>query len=220
LADVGAILHGDDSEVVLLVDPHQEGLVVVVEDTTSLGPLSLEAAGLEVLVTTLEEEVISDQLLLLGFSHGCEGVVLALELALERLECLDDLGLECKTLLLIDGGAEREVSEVTSDTDTGRIDHSILVSREVGAVQLLDVHGGDVLIVGAVAVVSLNDLVHEGGKVVVGLVGATVDTDTGVGPFAAGEDALSEGETVLVLSILALFPDITGEALREQRCGA
>ena len=76
------------------------------------------------------------------------------------------------------------------------------------------------LIVGAVAVVSLNDLVHEGGKVVVGLVGATVDTDTGVGPFAAGEDALSEGETVLVLSILALFPDITGEALREQRCGA
>jgi len=102
LADVGAILHGDDSEVVLLVDPHQKGLVVVVEDTTSLGPLSLEAAGLEVLVTTLEEEVISDQLLLFSFSHCCEGVVFALQLTLERLESLDDLGLKSKTLLLID----------------------------------------------------------------------------------------------------------------------
>jgi hypothetical protein len=50
------------------------------------------------------------------------------------LESLDDLGLECKTLLLIDGGTEREVSEVTSDTDTGRVDHSILVSGEIGAV--------------------------------------------------------------------------------------
>jgi hypothetical protein len=68
--------------------------------------------------------------------------------------------------------------------------------------------------------VRLDDLVHEGGKVVVRLVGATVDTDTGVGPLAAGEDALSEGEAVLVFSVLALFPNLTSEALREQGGGA
>jgi hypothetical protein len=83
LADVGAILHGDYSKMVLLVDPDQEGLVVVVEDTTSLRPFSFEAAGLEILVTTLEKEVILNELLLLGFSHSCKGVVLALKLTLE-----------------------------------------------------------------------------------------------------------------------------------------
>lgn len=65
LSDVRAGLHRDDSELILLIDPHKESLVVVVEDTSCLGPVSLEESRLEILVITLEEEVVSGELLLL-----------------------------------------------------------------------------------------------------------------------------------------------------------
>ena len=44
---VGTWLHRDDTELVLLVNPHQEGLVVVVEDTSALGPFTVKAASLQ-----------------------------------------------------------------------------------------------------------------------------------------------------------------------------
>ena len=39
-ADVAAGSHGDDPEVVLLPDPHQEGLLLVVEDSSPCWPVS------------------------------------------------------------------------------------------------------------------------------------------------------------------------------------
>lgn len=54
LANVRARLHGNDTELILLVNPHKEGLVVVVVDSTSLRPIALASAGLEVLVSSLE----------------------------------------------------------------------------------------------------------------------------------------------------------------------
>ena len=66
LTDVRARLHGDDSELIFLVDPHKEGLVLVVEDTSSLGPFSLEEGRLKILVVTLEEEVVLGELFLLS----------------------------------------------------------------------------------------------------------------------------------------------------------
>lgn len=216
LADVGALLHRDDSELILLVDPHKEGLGIVVEDTTGLGPFTLETAGLQVLVTTLEEEVVSDETVTLSVGHLGKGVVLSLELTFEGAESLDDLGLNLETLGSGDGGSEGVVGEVTGNTDTGGVDHRVLVSGEVGAGELVDVHGGEVLVGGLVAVVDFNDLVHEGSEVVVRLVGASIDTDAGVGPFGAGEDSLLEREAVLVLAVLALLPDVTGKALGEE----
>ncbi len=40
---VAAVLHGDDAELVLLVDPGEEGLVLVVEDAATLWPVPLHA---------------------------------------------------------------------------------------------------------------------------------------------------------------------------------
>ena len=54
LADVGSLLHGDNTELILLIDPDEESLGVVVEDATGLRPLTLETTGLEVLVATLK----------------------------------------------------------------------------------------------------------------------------------------------------------------------
>ena len=39
LFDVSTILHGDDSELIFLIDPHKECLLGVVEDTSRFRPI-------------------------------------------------------------------------------------------------------------------------------------------------------------------------------------
>jgi len=60
--DIGTLLHGDDSELVLLVDPSAESLLLVVVDPPDLGPVPLNAGCDQVLVTRNKEEVVVDQL--------------------------------------------------------------------------------------------------------------------------------------------------------------
>jgi len=220
LANVGALLHGDDTELVLLIDPDEESLGIVVEDTTGLRPVTLEAAGLKILVATLEEEVVSDEAVTLGVGHGLKRVVLALELTGKGVKSSDDLALEGLAVAAGDRGTERVLSRVTGDTDTGGVDHLVLIWGEVRAVKVSVVHVDDVLVGGLVAVVGLDDLVHEGSEVIVRLMGASIDTNAGVGPLGTREDSLLESEAVLVLTVLALFPHIAGEALVEERLGA
>ena len=69
LTDVGALLHGDDTELVLFIDPDEERLVVVVEDTTSLGPFTLETTALKIFVATFKKEVISNQRITIFIVH-------------------------------------------------------------------------------------------------------------------------------------------------------
>ena len=118
LADVGTLLHGDDTKLVLLIHPDEEGLCVVVEDTTSLGPVVLKTAGFKIFVTTLEEEVISDKLVPFSIGHGSEGVVLALEFSSEGVEGRDNLRLNLTALLSSDASAQGVVSEVTGNADS------------------------------------------------------------------------------------------------------
>ena len=73
------------------------------------------------------------------------------------------------------------------------------------------------LVCGLVAVIGFDDLVHEWGEGVVGIVGSGIDTDTGVGPLGAREDSLSESETEFIFSILALIPNFFGKAFLEKR---
>ena len=83
LTDVGAWLHRDDTELILLVDPNQERFVVVVENSTCFRPLAFEETTLEILVATFKEEVVFDKLISVGIAHLSEGVVLALQFASE-----------------------------------------------------------------------------------------------------------------------------------------
>ena len=49
--DITTLLHGDDTELILLIDPDQESLGGIVEDTTALGPVTLHTGNLQVGVT-------------------------------------------------------------------------------------------------------------------------------------------------------------------------
>jgi len=46
-SDVGTLLHRDDSQLILLVDPNKESLVIIVENTSAGWPVSVETARLE-----------------------------------------------------------------------------------------------------------------------------------------------------------------------------
>lgn len=45
LEDTSSLLHGDDSELILLIDPDEESLGVVVEDSSAGWPVSVEVAS-------------------------------------------------------------------------------------------------------------------------------------------------------------------------------
>ena len=145
LEDVGSLLHGDNSKLILFVNPHKESLGIVMEDTTGFGPVALETATFEILVTTLEEEVIGNKLGLLGFGHGAKRVILTLEFASESGESGGDLLLNFTSLDSSHSCAQWVVGEVTSNANSCRVDHLVFISGEVGALQLGVVHVGDVL---------------------------------------------------------------------------
>jgi hypothetical protein len=164
--------------------------------------------------------VVRDQLVAVRVRHGAKGVVLSLELTSEGVERRDNLLLDLATLLGSNSGAEGVVGEIASNTDSGRVDHSVFIGGEVGALQLSEVHVGDVLVSWGVLVVLLNDLVEQRSKGVEALVATCIHTDARVGPFATGEDALLEGEAKPIRSVFAGVPDIAGQDLGQKGFGS
>lgn len=75
---VSSFLHGNDARVILLVYPNKEVLIVVVPDSTRVRPVTCHArAGEERGDWFVKQEVIIDQLLLLGRGHTVQRVVAA-----------------------------------------------------------------------------------------------------------------------------------------------
>merc|ERR1719186_2434714 len=46
--DISSFLHGDNTELIFLIDPGEEGLVLVVEDSTTLRPITLHTSNSQV----------------------------------------------------------------------------------------------------------------------------------------------------------------------------
>lgn len=61
--DASSLLHGDDSELIFFVDPDQEGLLGVVENSSARWPVSVEVASLKESISLLEKEMVVDELL-------------------------------------------------------------------------------------------------------------------------------------------------------------
>jgi hypothetical protein len=45
--NISTRLHRNDSELIFLVDPYKESLVVIVEDTSAFGPFTVKTASLQ-----------------------------------------------------------------------------------------------------------------------------------------------------------------------------
>ena len=160
-SDIGSLLHGDDSELILFVDPDEEGLLVVVEDTSSLRPVSVEATSIQESVAFFEEEVVSDQLVLLSLGHRAERIESTGELSLELAASLNNFLLNLVSLLSRDTWAKRIVCQVTSYSNSGGLDHGCVLSGEWWALKFGVVHVTDMASTLGMAMVLLDDLVHQ-----------------------------------------------------------
>jgi len=126
---------------ILFVDPDEESLGIVMEDTSSFWPVSLESCGFEIFVTTLEKEMISNKLLLLGFSHVTKRIVSTLKITSEFTKSGGNKLFDFVSLLSCNGSSEWVVSQVSSNSDSSGVDHLVLVNWEWWAVELSIVHG-------------------------------------------------------------------------------
>lgn len=180
-----SLLHGNDTQVILFVDPHKEGLVVVVVNTTALGPVAIEIAGLEEAVTLLEQEVIVNELLLDISIHAVKRVIGSGKFTSHVAEALDDCLLKLVTVFSADAGAEAVVGSITSDANTSRLDHNLSSDGKGGAVHAISAHLAFMFVIGSMSVIILNNLVHEGSKSSITAMRTSIDADTGISVLGA-----------------------------------
>jgi len=178
LSEVTAHLHGDDAEVILLIDPDKEGLGVVVVDAAASGPEAAGVGGLEEPVSLLEEEVVVDKLLLHLLGHAGQGVEGALVVTSELGEGGGNLLFHLLVLGLSQAGVEGVALHGATTPDTGGDNIFALRVNIDKGVDIAKVLGRVLVGVGESYVVVLNDGVEEGGKEGVGLGIRGIDTNT------------------------------------------
>ena len=157
--------------------------------------------------------MIVDKLLLILCGHGLEWVEFPLKISFEVLASLNDLVHNLKSLLLGNSWSEWEISKVSSNSDSSRVDHGRLLGSEFEVLQLLSIHVGNVLIILLVLVIVLNDLIEKLLKLGVSLMRSGVDTDSGILVGNTGENASLKTNTSIAFLILVLFPDFLGKTL-------
>lgn len=220
LAQVTALLHGDDAEVILLVAPDQEGLGIIVVDATTAGPVAASVGGLQEAIALLEQEVVVDQLLLDGLLHASQRVELALKLALESGEGGANLGLHLLVLGLGQAGVERVSLHGAAATHASG-DHVLVGGINVTEGGNISEVGGRVLVgLLEATMVVLDDGVEQVGEHCVGLGIGGVDAHTGVVVLQARLDNIQQGRLEggghLVLQVVE---DLLGQVLLQQRLG-
>jgi len=168
--DVSTWLHGNDSKLVLLVDPDEESLGIVVENTSAGWPVSVKIAGLKESVTLLEEEVIVDERFLIFFAHTIQWIEFTLKISLEGVASLDDLIHDLESLCFGDAWTEWVVGHVSANSDSGRVHHCHLIWSKIGVLKTLSSHVRNVFGVWCVIVIVLDDLVEKLVELVVSVV--------------------------------------------------
>ena len=168
----------------------------------------------------LEEEVIVDQLLLVGLAHTVEWVELTLEVTLESVASSDNLVHDLISLSLGDTWSKWVTSKVSSNSDSSGDNHSGIILGELSVLDTIGGHVGGVRSSWSVSVVVLDDLVEELVELGVSIMRSGVNTDSGVEVLDTGENACLEGNAFSAALVLVLLPDFLGEALAQLGLGS
>jgi len=211
LFDTSSFLHGDDSKLIFFVDPDEERFGIIVEDTSTGWPVSVQVASFEESISFLEQEVVSDELFSGGFVHAFEWVEGTSEVTFELAAGVDDLGHDLESLLLGDTWSEWISGQVSSDSDSSGGDHGGIGFREVGVGETRSVHAGNVLGLWSVTVVLLNDFVEKFAELGVRCVGTSVEADSGIKVCNSREAASLEADARAAGLVLVLGPDLLGQ---------
>jgi len=215
--DITTLLHGDDTELIFLIDPQKEGLGGIVEDSTALGPVTLHAGNGEVGISGNEEEMIINKLLTDRLFHASEGIVVSGKISGKSGKSNLHEALNSKTLFLGDSGGKTESIDGATDTDTGGVNGHIRVdvSGDLG-----DIHVRSVLGIGGDAVVLLDDSIEDLSEILVGIPITSIDTAVLVVKLDSAGNGLGEGESRgLGDNVLDLVPSLLSDVLGHQRVG-
>jgi len=212
--DVTSLLHGDDTELILLVDPDQEGLGFVVEDTTALGPVTLHTGNLQVGITRHEEEMVIDELLTNSLIHTGQCIVVTGQISLQLGESVLHESLNIDTLLFGDSGGKTESLDGTADTDSAGVNWDIgfNVGGDFGGI-----HVRGVLEVSSKTMVLTDEGIKDISEVNVGILITSIDTAMLVVEFNGTSDGLGQGETRGCGNMVSQFcPFFGGDVLGSQ----
>jgi len=190
--DITSLLHGNDTELILLIDPDQEGLVGIVENTTAFGPITLHTSDLQVGVTRHEQEMVINELLADLLVHSSQSIVVASEVTRQLGEGVLHQSLNIDTLLFGDAGGETKALDGTSNTDSARVNGNISfnISGNFGGV-----HVRDVFEVSGKAMVFTDQRIKDISEVNVGILITSIDTTMLVIEFNGTSDGLGQGES-------------------------
>merc|ERR1711970_111747 len=198
LLHVASLLHRDDARVILLVHPDKEGLVVVVPDASAVGPVTGHTStGQQGRDGLVKQEVGVDELVLLGVGHAVQGVVLSLELTLQRGQGLNGQLLNSSALATAGVGGQGVSLDAASGTHTAG--QHVVGVHVISTLQVLEVEVGLVLVGGLVSTVTVGDDGVE--HILEDLVGLLVTSHTAdghdegmAGVVNTGLDAVVQGE--------------------------
>merc|ERR1719249_68583 len=212
---ISSHLHRDDTELIFLVDPDEESLFVIMEDATTLRPVTLHTSNSQIPVSRHKEEVVVDQLLADLLVHASQRVVVSGKVRGEALDGVDHQLFNSDTLVLGDSGRQAEAIDGTANTDSARVDRDIGIDI---ALNLADIHVRCVLGRGADSVVLLDQRVKDGSKVLVRVPVTSVDTTVLVVELDSAGNGLGKGETGgLGGNVLQLVPFLLGDVLGNKR---
>merc|ERR1719220_501800 len=209
--NISTLLHGNDSELIFLVNPDEEGLLVVVEDATTLRPVTLHTSNSQVPVSRHKEEVIVNQLLANLLVHSSQGVVVSGKVRGEVLDSVLHKLLNSSTLVLGDSRGKTKAIDGTANADSAGVDGNIFIDITPN---FAGIHVGSVLGRGADSVVLTDERVEDRGKVLVGVPVTGVDSTVLVVELNSASDGLDKGESrCLGLDSLQLLPLVLGDVL-------
>jgi len=172
--DVSTLLHTDNTEMILLINPDQEALLIVMPDTTGIRPVTCHtSAAQQGRHGLVKQEVISNELILLSVCHLREGIVLALEFSIKTSEHFSGDLLNLTTFTAGAEGWQAKTTDATTSTDTAGED---VVGVEFSVLESFPVEVSLVLGIRAISTMTLiNYGVHE---VLEDLVALLITSDT------------------------------------------
>merc|ERR1712110_62262 len=190
--DITSLLHGNDSELILFINPDKECFGFVVEDSTAFWPVTFHTSYLQVWITRHEEEVVINQLLSDFFIHSSQWIVVASKITSELCESSTHELFHVNTLLLGDSRGQTESLDGSSNTDSDGVNWDI-----IGNVSLdfVDVHVGNMFESCGETVVFADEWVKDFSKVNVRIFITSVDTAMLVVEFNSDGNSLGQSES-------------------------
>merc|ERR1719365_579100 len=139
--DITSLLHGDNSELILFINPNEEGLGIIVEDTTSLRPISFHTSNSKISITRNKQEMIINKLLSDLFIHSSKRVVFTREISRESSSGFLHEALNSKTLILSDSRRQSKSINGSTNSDSCRMDWdiSIDIAIDLGSIHVRSV---------------------------------------------------------------------------------